>query len=85
MPIKVETGVTMIETRGRPPSEEHMLLRTMLVGDSFLSTKRRETLYQIARAIGVKVKILAEADGVWRVWKRNNVRTRPIKPPKEDS
>jgi len=82
--IKLETGVDMIETRGRPPSEEHMLLKSMKVGESFLSTKRRETLYQIARAIGVKVRILQEADGVWRVWKRANVRTRPIKPVKED-
>lgn len=68
--LKVELGVAMIETRGRPPSDENMQMKNMPVGASFVSSKRRETLYQIARALGVRVRILAETKKTWRVWKR---------------
>jgi hypothetical protein len=71
--LKVELDVPVIETRGRPPSEEHMNLRNMPVGASFVSSKRRETLYQIARALGVKVRILQEGEGLWRVWKKTDL------------
>ncbi len=68
----------MIETRGRPPSEEHVSLLTMKIGESFVSGKSRESLYQIARTLGVKVKILSEGNGEWRVWKRSLAGERPI-------
>jgi hypothetical protein len=69
--MKTELNVPIIETRGRHPGEEHMALRHMRVGSSFVSRKRRETLYQIARVAGIKVQILQEGDGLWRVWKRS--------------
>lgn len=61
------------ETRGRPHSEEHKALVKLQVGESFVSSKRRETLYQIARAIGVKVSIMKNTEGEgWRVWKKSH-------------
>jgi hypothetical protein len=79
MAIEIQDDIPMIETRGRPPSEEHMHLLTMAVGKSFVSSKRREALYQLARSIGIKVHILAENEErtVWRVWKTRN----QVKPP----
>jgi hypothetical protein len=71
MPLTVQTDIPMIETRGRPPSEEHVKLLTMKIGHSFVSSKSRDSLYQIARTLQVKVKILTEGDGLWRVWKRS--------------
>jgi hypothetical protein len=70
----LETGVPQIETRGRPPSKEHVRLLTMKVGESFFSEKRREALYQLARSIGVKVRVMpATYEGIEgnRVWKKN--------------
>lgn len=71
MAIKIEQGVYMSETRGRPPCDEHMTLLTMPVDSSFVSSKRRETLYQLARDMAIKVRILEteKGSGVWRVWK----------------
>lgn len=79
MAIEIQHNVPINETRGRPPSDEHMQLLSMQVGDSFISSKRREALYQLARSIGVKVRILAENDDetVWRIWKTRH----QIKPP----
>jgi len=71
----IESGVPMIETRGRHASEEHIKLLSMAIGQSFFSPKRRETLYQCARSIGVKVRILtSEWEGIkgYRVWKRSH-------------
>lgn len=70
MPIQVQDNIPMVETRGRPPSEEHLTLLNMRVGSSFVSKKRRETLYQLARSIGVKVRVMREGKA-WRVWKRS--------------
>lgn len=72
MPLIIEDNVPITETRGRPPSEEHVKLWTMRIGQSFVSNKRRETLYQIARSMGVKVRIMSEGDEGWRVWKKSN-------------
>jgi hypothetical protein len=70
MALIVEKGVPIIETRGRPPSEEHVTLLTMPVGESFVSPKSRESLYQIARSLGIQVSVMSEGDGRWRVWKK---------------
>jgi len=74
MPLVIEKNVPMYQTRGRPPSDEHIALLNMQIDDSFVSLKRRETLYQIARDMGVKVSILPEGENGnegWRVWKRS--------------
>jgi hypothetical protein len=71
MPLIIEDNVPITETRGRPPSDEHVKLWTMRIGQSFVSKKRRETLYQIARSMGVKVRIMSEGDQGWRVWKKS--------------
>lgn len=73
MAIAIDHNIPITETRGRPPSDEHVNLMTMNVGDSFVSSKRREALYQLARHLGVKVTILVqEEDGLCRVWKKSN-------------
>lgn len=63
------------ESRGRPHSEEHKTLVKLQIGESFTSSKRRETLYQIARSMGVKVSIMKDKEkpGHWRVWKKSHV------------
>jgi hypothetical protein len=66
-----KTIVPFKETRGRPLSDEHRALVNLQIGESFTSGKRRETLYQIARSIGVKVSIMKCAEG-WRVWKKSH-------------
>jgi hypothetical protein len=73
MALTIQTDISPTETRGRPPSEEHIALLKMPIGGSFASPKRREALYQLARSLGVRVKILedAETKGYWRVWKRS--------------
>lgn len=71
MPLTIDNNVPITETRGRPPSDEHVALWTMRIGESFVSNKRRETLYQIARSMGVKVRIMSEGDQGWRVWKKS--------------
>jgi hypothetical protein len=71
MALTIDDNVPITETRGRPPSEEHVKLWTMRIGQSFVSTKRRETLYQIARSMGVKVRIMSEGKDGWRVWKKS--------------
>lgn len=83
----------MTETRGRPPTDERMALLTMRIGESFFSTKRRETLYELARSMATEVGILEdEEDGKkgWRVWKKGQVgervpRRRKQKKDKESS
>lgn len=72
MALIIQTDIPMLETRGRSPSEEHVALLTMKIGQSFVSGKSRESLYQMARTLGVKVKILNEGNGEWRVWKRSD-------------
>src|SRR5215469_5217838 len=72
----IESGIETIETRGRHASEEHNKLLTMRLEESFFSPKRRESLYELARSIGVKVRIL-EAEGPhgeqgYRVWKKGH-------------
>lgn len=73
MALIIEHNIPITETRGRPPSEEHMALMTIPVGSSFVSPKRREALYQLARSLNVPVKILIEEEGEHagqcRVWK----------------
>lgn len=84
MALTIQTGVPMIETRGRPPSEEHVALLTMKLEDSFESTKSRESLYQIARTLGVKVKILSAGRGKWTVWKKSHAgQNKPIRKEKK--
>lgn len=78
MAIAIQHNIPITETRGRPPSDEHVNLLNMEVGDSFVSNKRREALYQLARHLGVKVTILVqEEDGLCRVWKKSNAVPRP--------
>lgn len=74
MPIAIEKNIPITETRGRHPSDEHVNMLKMNVGDSFVSSKRREALYQLARHLGVKVTILPEDEACtrWRVWKKSN-------------
>lgn len=43
-------------------------LRLLKVGDSFLSTARRNALYSCAHAIGIKVSIRKTPEGL-RVWR----------------
>ena len=92
MAIVIEHNVPITETRGRPPSEEHMQLLQMqiavrvdgqLIGDSFVSSKRREALYQLARSMGIKVHILAENEDCtkWRIWKTSK-QIKPKRRPK---
>lgn len=69
--LVIDLDVPMTETRGRPPSEEHIKLLKMPVGGSFTSSKTRGALYQVARALGIKVRVLSEGAGKWRVWKRS--------------
>jgi hypothetical protein len=57
--LTVKLNVPIYETRGRPASDENIFLWSGPVGSSFFSQKRRQTLYQIARQIGVRVKIVA--------------------------
>jgi hypothetical protein len=69
-----ELGVPIIETRGRPVSDEYAKLVKMPVNASFVSRKKRDALYQIARNLGITVTILAAgplAKHGWRVWKRS--------------
>lgn len=85
MALTIQSGIPIVETRGRPPSEEHVALLTMAIGQSFDSSKSRESLYQIARTLGVKVRILSAGKGVWTVWKRSNPgQPRPIRKEKTD-
>lgn len=76
MALTIDQHIPITETRGRPPSEEHVALWNMRIGDSFVSRKRRETLYQIARSMGVTVRIMSEGDEGWRVWKKSIPMTR---------
>jgi hypothetical protein len=72
MPITIQHDIAPSETRGRPPCDEVIALLKMQVGDSFTSPKRRGTLYQLARNIGVKIRIMKDANSRvprWRVWK----------------
>jgi hypothetical protein len=67
------TDIPIIETRGRPTSPEYAKLVRMPVGASFTSKKSRDTLYQIARNLGIKVTVLSARPGEgWRVWKRSD-------------
>jgi hypothetical protein len=71
--LKIDNNIPLVETRGRPPSEEHLNILSMPFNPespaSFISSKSRETLYQVARTLKTKVRILAEGPGKWRVWK----------------
>jgi hypothetical protein len=74
MAITIQHGIAPSETRGRPPCDEVIALLKMQVGDSFVSPKRRGTLYQLARNTGVKIRIMKDANSpsrkpAWRVWK----------------
>jgi hypothetical protein len=75
--LKIDDNVPLIETRGRPPSDEHLNLLNMPLDlefpHSFVSSKSRETCYQIARTLKVKVRILPESNGKWRIWKLSEV------------
>ena len=62
----------MVETRGRPTSEEYLTLLCIKVGDSFVSGKSRDTLYQIARNLRIKVSIKSAGEQGWRVWKMSD-------------
>jgi hypothetical protein len=67
--VKIERGVPIVETRGRPTSDEYLKLLLMEVDDSFVSRKSRDTLYQIARNLQIKVSIKSAGREGWRVWK----------------
>lgn len=69
--VVIETDVPLVETRGRPASDEYVILLLIKVGESFVSKKSRDTLYQIARNLGIKVSIKSAARGRWRVWKKS--------------
>lgn len=70
--IVIEEGVPRVELRGRPTSDEYLALLLMDVGKSFVSSKSRDTLYQIARNLGIEVEIGAAGKKTWRVWKRSD-------------
>lgn len=67
--LGIEKGVPIVETRGRPTSEEYLTLIVMQVGESFVSGKSRHTLYQIARNLEIPVSIKSAGEQGWRVWK----------------
>jgi hypothetical protein len=67
--IPIEEGVPIIETRGRPTSDEYLTLLLMKPGRSFTSSKSRHTLYQIARNLGIPVEIRSAGEDGWRVFK----------------
>lgn len=67
--ITIENDVPIIETRGRPVSEEYIALVKMKPMESFTSHKSRDSLYQIARNLNKRVTILwAGPDDGWRVF-----------------
>lgn len=67
--ITIETGIPRLETRGRKVSDEYVALIEARVGQSFTSHKSRDTLYQIARNLGIKVNITSAGKDGWRVFK----------------
>jgi hypothetical protein len=67
--LKVEDGIPLIETRGRTTSAEYLKLIEMRVGQSFVSKKSRDSLYQIARNQKTPVSIKSAGRLGWRVWK----------------
>src|SRR5215472_3891984 len=73
-PIELEDGVPLIETRGRPPSVEHAAMKRMKVGQSFPSRKSRDTLYQIAKNVGIEVSVRSAGKQGYRVWKLSDER-----------
>jgi hypothetical protein len=76
--IVIEDDIPIIETRGRPVSPEYANLVKMKVGQSFTSKKTRDSLYQIARNLRIRVTILpAGPDEGWRVWKKGERITAP--------
>jgi hypothetical protein len=83
--LKVETGIPVAETRGRRPTEDHLKLLEMPCGASFVTSRFRETVYQIARRLKMRVRILREneAAGTWRVWKLSEPGTYRFRKPKK--
>lgn len=79
MATEIEHDIPITETRGRHAGEDHLRLLQMKVGDSFVSGKRREALYQLARSIGIKVTILPDDENgtMWRVWKKSKQIIKP--------
>jgi hypothetical protein len=67
--ITIERGVPIVETRGRPTSDEYLKLLVMEIGESFVSSKSRDTLYQIARNLHIPISIKSAGEQGWRVWK----------------
>jgi hypothetical protein len=69
--IVIEDNIPILQTRGRPPCDERVLLLTMKVGQSFVSPKKRDSLYWLGRDLRIEVTVLPSGDGRWRVWKRS--------------
>jgi hypothetical protein len=68
---RIEREVPYVETRGRPTSQEYLDLYMAEVGESFVSRKSRDTLYQIAKNLRIEVQISSAGPDGWRVWKRS--------------
>lgn len=75
--IRTEEGVPAFETRGRPTSDEYLALLLMDVGKSFVSQKSRDTLYSIARNLGIEIRTRSAGEKGWRVWKLSERVLRP--------
>lgn len=72
-PIVIE-DIPFIETRGRPISPEYATLVKMRVGQSFISKRTRDSLYQSARNLGMRVTIIWDTvEEAWRVYKRTDI------------
>jgi hypothetical protein len=82
--LYIDLDVPWIDGRGQPESEESRTLLTIPVGASFVTKKKRDSMYQLSYYLEMKIHVGLEGydkNGcqLWRIHKKSEVGAYPGK------